>query len=209
MRWRPGMPSRDRYGSWATGLVLVAALVMAGVAFLAINGGSPSAPRLNRREKRLVSKLAVLRRPQQSSDRKVEFIGPIVPSLTRLVATLPGNWGLGPVRMYMVVRKRGRVSVLTVYGRRSALGAAGMAGPRLDNPRNVTSGLLYTVGVVPDGVYDVRWVFQGRPGGVGQPVNLTIHPMVHNNVAVAPVLGHEGRLLEATWYGPNGRAIRP
>ncbi len=203
------MRSRDRYGGWATGLVLVAAVVMAGVAVVAITGNSHSTPRLNRREIRLMSKLAVLRRPQQSNDRKVEFIGPIVPSLTRLVATLPGNWGLGPVHMYMVMRKRGRVSVMTVYGRRGALGAAGMAGPRLDDPRNLTSGLLYTVGVVPDGVYEVRWVFRDRMGGSGQPVTLTIHPMVHNNVAVAPVLGHQGRLVEATWYGQNGRTIRP
>jgi hypothetical protein len=202
------MPSRDRYGGWATGLVLVAAVVMAGVAVVAINRNSHSAPELNRREMRLMSKLAVLRRPQQSNDRKVEFIGPIVPSLTRLVATLPGNWGLGPVHMYMVVRKRGRVSVLTVYGRRSALGPARMAGPRLDDPRNVTSGLLYTVGVVPDGVSGVRWVFRSRPVRAGESDTLTIHPMVHNNVAVAPVIG-QGRLVEATWYGPNGRTIRP
>ena len=189
--------------------MLVAAVAMAGVAVVAINRNAHSTPRLNRREMRLMSKLAVLRRPQHSNDRKVEFIGPVVPSLTRLVATLPGNWGLGPVHMYMVMRKRGRVSVLTVYGRRSALGSAGMAGPRLDNPRNVTSGLLYTVGVVPDGVYDVRWVFRSRLGSSGQPVTLTIHPMVHNNVAVAPVLSHQGRLVEATWYGQNGRTIRP
>ncbi len=203
------MPSRDRYGGWATGLVLVAAVVMAGVAVVAINRNSHSTPRLNRREMHLMSKLAVLRRPQQSNDRKVEFIGPIVPSLTRLVATLPGNWGLGSVHMYMVMRKRGRVSVLTVYGRRRALSAAEMAGPRLDNPRDVTSGLLYTVGVVPDGVYDVRWVFRSRVGDSGQPIMLTIHPMVHNNVAVAPVLSHQGRLVEATWYGQNGRTISP
>ena len=202
------MRSRDRYAGLATGVVLVAAVVMAGVAVVTINRNSHGTLRLNHREMRVMSKLAVLRRPQRSDDRRVEFIGPIVPSLTRLVATLPGNWGLGPVHMYMIVRKRGRVSVLTVYGRRSALGAAGSAGPGLDNPRNVTSGLLYTVGVVPDGVYDVRWIFRSRLAATRQQLRLTIHPMVHNNVAVAPVLSHQGRLVDATWYGPNGRTIR-
>jgi hypothetical protein len=203
------MQGRDSFAGLATVLVLAAAAAMAVFAVLVFSEQSHKTLRLNRREIRLMSELAVLRRPQTTLDRGVEFIGPIVPSLTRLVVTLPGNWGLGQVRMYMVVRKRGRVAVFTVYGRRSALGAAEMAGPRFDNPRNVTAGLLYTVGVVPDGVSGVRWVFRSRPVGAAHPATLTIHPTVHNNVAVAPVLSHQGRLVEATWYGPDGRTISP
>jgi hypothetical protein len=178
---------------------------MAVIAVVAFANRTHTA-RLTRRELRVVSRLAVLRRPQQASDRSVDFSGPIVPGLTREVATLPGNWGLGPVHIFMVVGQRGRVSLLTVYGKRT-LGLAETAPARLDNPRAIASGLIYTVGVVPDGVTSVRWIFRSLAHARGSPVKLVIRPMVRNNVAIAPVIGRPRRLASATWYGRDGRSI--
>jgi hypothetical protein len=201
------MRSRASHTTIATGLVLAAAVVMAVIAVVAFADRTHTV-RLTRRELGVVSRLAVLRRPQQAADRSIDFSGPIVAGLTREVATLPGNWGLGPVHIFMVVGQRGRVSLLTVYGKRT-LGLAEMAPARLDNPRAVASGLIYTIGVVPDGVTSVRWIFRSLAHARGKPVKLVIHPMVRNNVAIAPVIGRPRRLVSATWYGQGGRPVRP
>ncbi len=199
------MRNRGSYAAVATGLVLAAAVVMTVVAIDAASNRSQPV-RLTRREARMLSRLAVLRRPQRAADRSVRFVGPIVPSLTRLVATMPGNWGLGPVRVFMLVRRHGRVALLTLYGRHR-VGVGGVSTANLNNPRSVSSGLLYTVGVVPDGVAEVSWVFRSQPAAAVAPLTVTIHPMVHNNVAVAPVVTRPGRLVSATWFNAGGRAI--
>jgi hypothetical protein len=72
------------------------------------------------------------------------------------------------------------------------------------------------VGVVPDGVSRVRWVFGPAPQGLLQrnhsqrrsASHVTVRPQIENNVAVAKVSGFE-QLSTATWYDRYGRVIAP
>jgi hypothetical protein len=203
------MRNRDSYGVIATGIVVVAAVLMAVVAVVALANRSPARVKLTRAQRPLVARLAVLRRAQTAGDRSGHFSGPILPGLTRLVATLPGNWGLGTVRVFLVVRRHDGIGTVTLYGRNISL-EGGSTSANLHRPRDVTRGLVYSVGVVPDGVTQVRWVFRSHflTAG-GRRRRLIIDPMVRNNVAIAPVVDHQGQLVRATWYGRDGRVFRP
>jgi hypothetical protein len=88
----------------------------------------------------------------------------------------------------------------------------------LSAPAEVGSGLTIantgvnpnigvTVGIVPDGVTRVKWVFTGAAFGVPRPHPITVIPQIRNNVAVAAVVPGEGPLARATWYGPVGQVI--
>ena len=89
----------------------------------------------------------------------------------------------------------------------------------LSNPAGVASGLStprsevnpgrgVTIGIVPDGVARVQWVFSGAGFGIVHPRPVTVTPQLHNNVALAPVDPGEGPLAHATWYAHDGHVIR-
>ncbi len=203
------MRRRNSYGRLATVIVVIAAVAMAVVAVVALAHRSSPRVRLTKAQRPLVARLAVLRRAQRGADRSGQFSGPIIPGLTRLVATLPGNWGLGPTRIYLIVRKHDGVAAVTLY--RHTIGLEGKgATVNLHNPRDVNVGLVYTVGIVPDGVARVRWVFKSHyRNRAGRRTLLRVSPLVQNNVAVAPIVPHQGRLVAATWYQPDGRLFKP
>jgi hypothetical protein len=203
------MPRRDSYGRLATVIVAIAAVAMAALAVVALANRSSPRVKLTKAQRPLVARLAVLRRAQRGADRSGQFSGPIVPGLTRLVATLPGNWGLGPTRIYLIVRKRDGVAAVTLYRHTIGLEGNGTS-VNLHNPHDVSAGLVYMVGIVPDGVASVRWVFKSRyRNPAGRRALLRVSPMVQNNVAVAPIIPHQGRLVAATWFGPDGRVFKP
>jgi hypothetical protein len=187
----------------ALGLILsfavAAAAIVAVVAVALIghrskgSGGVPPAARP------LTAALAVLRRPQTAADRELPGVGvPVVPSLTRLVATVPA------AHVYLIVRTPApdRVSPVTAAegGGMRVAGGVSASALRAGWPA-VSSDGSYTVSVVPDGVLEVRWGFSGR----GQP--LTVYPTVENNIAIAPAVKNEGRLVAMTWYGAAGQTV--
>ena len=64
------------------------------------------------------------------------------------------------------------------------------------------------MGVVPDGVTRVKWVFGGPPGFRGQSASgrpVIVYPKLENNVAVSRAAGLG--VSSATWYGLGGRVI--
>ena len=72
----------------------------------------------------------------------------------------------------------------------------------------VNPGRGVAIGIVPDGVTRVQWVFSGTGVGIAHPRPVTVTPQLHNNVALAPVEPGEGPLAHATWYAHDGHVIR-
>lgn len=155
----------------------------------------------------------------------------LVKPLTRLAAVVDTPTA-GQLRVYLIVRRLQpgapvapqlrpgsyAVDAVAVGPRGESEDTALQSAAALDTPNIVSSGLSLrpygidpnagiTVGVVPDGVTRVRWVFTGAGYGITHPRPVTIYPQVHNNVAVAPVTTGEGPLRTATWYGASGRLI--
>jgi hypothetical protein len=170
----------------------------------------------------LEAKLAVLRRPQTGAEaayaRRFPPRGAVIGKLVRLTAKVPT--ATGAVRVYVLVVRRSRTGVGAVatavdrHGQTqggqvvastltpSAVGAGAMIrGLGRDPNRGVA------VGVVPDGVARVKWVFTGAGFGILDPRPLTVYPPVKNNIAVAPVIPNQGPLARATWYGADGQVI--
>jgi hypothetical protein len=153
----------------------------------------------------------------------------VIMKLTRLAATV-STPTVGQVRVYVTVRRlparriyspartgADAVSAVAVAGH-GANGSGPITATMLDMPNAVGGGLAspgagldpnrgVTVGIVPDGVTRVKWVFSGAAFGVTRPRPLTIYPRVQSNVAVAAVKPSQGPLVHATWYGPTGQAI--
>jgi hypothetical protein len=101
----------------------------------------------------------------------------------------------------------------------TAVSAAGQykVQSRKTHPVNTLTGQTgVRVGVVPDGVARVRWVFGPAPKGLLQRDHsqrrtaspLIVYPQIENNVAVAKAPGFE-QLSTATWYDRYGRVIAP
>jgi hypothetical protein len=183
----------------------------------------------------LEAKLAVLRRAQRPSDRGLVGYspagGPLLVVRTRLAATVSTR-SAGRVRVYVVVR---RLSAVRPLGRRLRRGsvfasvfalargqivnATGLIAPAtVGTPGIVASGLRVrpgvidlnggvSMGLVPDGVARVKWMFTGAGFGVLHPRPVTVYPKVVNNVAVAPVVRGEGPLGRGVWYGAHGQVI--
>jgi hypothetical protein len=186
----------------------------------------------------LIARMAVLRRPQTRADRLPASVsaqlrtgvGPdVVPSLTRLAATI--NAGAGPlaaVDIYVVVgRPAGYpVDIVTtvavadpaghpyvlgspeVVDEQTAIATQGLTGGAVGSAGSPDGTRGVNVGVVPDGVSRVKWVFGGPTGVTGKsppgpPV--TVYPKVESNVAVSRAVGLG--VSSATWYGPSGRVI--
>jgi hypothetical protein len=226
-RWRPAV-------SWsATAIVLAAtAAVVIGVAAVALvghrgRGESEPANRIGASE--LVSRLAVLRRPQTAADRSLpqhlhlasgEGLGAIVPGLTRLVATLPN------ARIFMVVNEpapptHGRLAPLWSprFGDLVSLIALTPSGniettgrPAVDLTNGLTPAKIsishrfrsgYVIGIVPDGVIRVRWGAQDRPHGAVHESS----PRVTDNIVVARSVAVGGIVTSVKWYGPGGHRV--
>jgi hypothetical protein len=158
----------------------------------------------------------------------------IIPSLTRLVAT--GHAAkLGGFRVYLVVVTAApcayekwpsgapwggdRVALITVstrYPDRFETISMGFSARELELFAIVPvgPGEYWRAGgqvlssVVPDGVTHVTWVFRWvrHPGGERHRRYLTIHPAVHDNVAVAQIAPWETQ-AGATLYIRGGRVL--
>jgi hypothetical protein len=199
-------PSEDRVkrplppalGLMLSFAVAVAAIV-AVVAVALIGHRSKGSSGVPAAARPLTAALAVLRRPQTAADRGLPAVGvPVVAGLTRLAATVPA------ARVYLIVRTPApdRVSAVSVRDGRGARVAGGVSASELHAGwPGVSSDGSYTVSVVPDGVIEVRWSF------TGQRPPVTVYPTVENNIAIAPVVGGEGRLVAMTWYGAAGQVI--
>ena len=154
----------------------------------------------------------------------------VIPKLTRLAATF-STPATGPLRVYLIVRRipQGPTSggsAAVTYGVNAGVvsahgqiqgGSQFVTAKTLATP-NVGSGLSVpgegtdpnrgvSVGVVPDGVTRVQWVFTGAGIGVLHPHPVTMYPQVRNNVAVAAVTPGEGPLARTIWYGADGHVI--
>ncbi|HEY2320312.1 MAG TPA: hypothetical protein VGH67_18535 [Solirubrobacteraceae bacterium] len=174
----------------------------------------------------LVARLAVLRRPQTPADmlpsgtRLPPPGGTILPALTRLVATLPGD-----LKAYLVVttptggalplwspRLGDQISVVAkgphATGFETPYPAVDLNDPlnvgRVGNgaPRTPLAD-AHNIAILPDGVSRVRWRFAKLSGGRDAVQTAT----VTNNVAVAPSLRNAVLPDGATWYAPDGTAV--
>jgi hypothetical protein len=73
----------------------------------------------------------------------------------------------------------------------------------------VFTGPGYNVGIVPDGVVRVQWVFDGRyPFANKHRRPFAIYPTVRSNVAISPIERNQGFVSSVTWYGADGRVIK-
>ena len=227
---------RLRPGAFAVALGVACTLAVAIVFLVALghrsHSSSPAAGPPSLRA--LEAKLAVLRRPQTAADRSVPPLSGQprlwIKSLTRLATTIDTS-AFGRVRVYVAVRdplgpgprqrqlRPQTVFALAFAGDRFIQGALFPVGPASSYPSQVGSGLYndrssgsdlnhgVSVGIVPDGVKRVTWVFSGAGYGVSHPHPITIYPDVRNNVAVAAVAPGHGPLAHATWYGAGGRVV--
>jgi hypothetical protein len=184
----------------------------------------------------LLKRLAVLRRPQTAADRSYPYRAPAVQAragviarnLTRLATTTTA--ATGPVRVYVIIRKfparqrSGRAGLLTVNAfavdahdqlagatgplTAAMIGTPGNAGSRLIPAKLETSTSTgVTVGIVPDGVIRVKWVFSGAGFGITHARQVTVYPPVRQNVAAAANTSGQGPLASATWYGARGQVV--
>lgn len=172
----------------------------------------------------LIARLAVLQRPQTSSDLLPAGVklpklgqGTLIPALTRLVATPPG------ASVYLAVftpapasrplwssRLGDQVSLVSVIDQSANL-TEPVPAVDLTNGRNVAfvgprpsqPGPDYHVGIVPDGVARVAWTFANLNGKNRQVVSAT----AANNVVVAPFDSGTPFLLRATWYAADGTVV--
>lgn len=240
---------RPRAGAVATALGVTVAIAVAALAALLVGHSRPraqpaTAGRVPAAAQGLVSMLAVLRRPQTEADRTLPASllasgagggQAIVPSLTRLVATVPSatehlTGRTSPnIRLYLIVTapRAGRgagarpagsrgdlVSIAWVSRTGSAVGfgvSPGVPAVLLHASPTLRSFSGYNLEIVPDGVLRVRWSFNDG----------TEYAPVQHNVALAPSLRaqnapngnqivtiFEPKYLESvTWYGSHGQAI--
>jgi hypothetical protein len=153
-------------------------------------------------------------------------LGVIIPSLTRLVATLPN------AKLYLVVTTPGRgpqtlwqpsqgdqVAIVAITPRGATESDGYPAAELSDSRELIRAGLIfasggpaqaraaarraYDVSIVPDDVARVRWTFADRAGGPGRAVS----PPVVNNVAITPMSQTTAFLLRATWYSATGSVV--
>lgn len=242
--------SRRLPGAMATALGAVVAIAVAALAAVLVGHSRPraqpaAAGRVPAAARGLVSMLAVLRRPQTEADRTLPTSvlasqtgggWAVVPSLTRLVATVPSaserltGRALPKVRLYLIVTTpkpaRGTggrpapspgalVSMAWVSRQGPAVGfgvSPGIPAGRLNGASTLRLAAGYNLEIVPDGVTRVRWrFFEG-----------TVYPTVQQNVALAPSTrlknvrggGQLGTVFErkylegVTWYGPQGQVLK-
>lgn len=220
-----------RWLGWAAVVVSVVVVVVVAVAALSLvrRGHAPRRPAAAPGTvASIVGRMAVLRRPQTAADRDFPVATDrfVDRSLLRLATTV--TVAHARVRVFVQVRDPQRsattqrpASVLAVAtgpgDRTVAADSSDGLGARFD-PASVTSGwqvpaegldptVGVSVGIVPDGVVRVRWVFSGLGVGVSHPRPVIVTPRVTNNIAIAPVVAGQGPLTRATWYGALGQII--
>lgn len=234
-RERTPRPRRRRTGARfsVSGVVLVgtllATIVIAVTAITSLHGRvNTTGPRTAARSTGLVAQLAVLQRPQQPTDVLPPHADlgsfsklPVIPSLTRLIATLPGT------KLYLVVTKPwntawsrnlgDQVTILDI-NTHHVTWSQPIPAVDLNDPSQVSMlgappnswphGLagMYNVEIVPDGVSSVQWIFDKANGDLLQAVQ----PSVANNIAFAPATSATIPVLalaHVNWYAANGNAV--
>jgi hypothetical protein len=150
--------------------------------------------------------------------------------LVRLVAVLPAG-RLGAVRVYLIVQvvRQPRAQASTAVDRRGTAvaslfaitsradgGRPGYAGTKavtarhLDDPVQPLLGVgpaNLQVGLVPDDVSPVEFVYSGAGFGVARPRPVTLSTSAHQNLAVVHSRAVDGPLLRVSWYGTGGRVL--
>jgi hypothetical protein len=177
--------------------------------------GSPGATEL-------LAKIAVLRRPQSTSDllpRHLHFrnlFGSVIPRLTRLV------YRSGGTQLFLIAatpaaddplwgpRYGDQVAIVAVAGDHASetrpIPAADLSdADEVDvvSPERLPSAGsdAYNVAVVPDGVARVSWSFDGGKQGTPRTVDAT----ARDNLAILPY--NTGVLTHAAWYDAQGHVI--
>jgi hypothetical protein len=204
-------------GGTAVAVAGLASLVLAVLAIALLghrapvhqDGGSTAVPL---GAQRLVSALAILRRPQTAADRSLAAGalplpgGPLIPSLTRLAVNQPA------VKVFIVVNAPGRqsvwparlgdqVSVIAQVDHRSYR-TFPVPYVALRDTTTARNGGGYIVELVPDGVAKVRWSFPVKTG------SYPLFGRVVNNVALnhfGPAQPQPG--LATDWWAANGRQV--
>lgn len=214
--WRGGM-------AMALGVGVALAVVAVGVLALRHRAPAPAStgPPAGSGLAALEAKLAVLRRPQTSGERayakRFPAHGVVIARLVRLATTV------GQLRVYVLVARMPNRAAPFVVARAvdregQWQGGTGRVSAPTLTPGAVGAGAVIrglgpdpnqgmSVGVVPDGVVRVEWVFTGAAFGVLKPRPVTVYPAVKNNVAVARVIPDQGPLARAVWYGARGQVI--
>lgn len=235
----PTLPSghrpRRRFSGGVAALLSTAVVVAVVIVIGAIghtNHGSATGSAASVPEKGLISRLAVLRRPQRVSDRLPAIAAAMLhhlhvgfdPSLTRLAtATSAGSASTARLDVYVIVTGgvaspgHSFASVRTVlvavspHGRYE-VSPSGLSAPsaaafaqNVATPTDVAGQSGIQVGIVPDGVARVKWVLSQFPTSTAPPV--TVYPRVQSNVAIATGVFGGWQLASATWYGASGRVI--
>ncbi len=208
-------------------LIVIATVVLLGgqasLAQPAVGGAAQDAA-----AQTLISKLAVLRRPQTpadmlppSADVSGAGDGAIIPTLTRLVATLPGAelfivvTAPAPGSLALWSPKLGdqaAIVAVTADGSTESPGIPAVDLTTADTvvlvgvtgaPGRASVTDAYQAAIVPDGVATVRWTF-GNPNGTHRQI---VDAPTANNVAAVPIAKASGALLSASWYAPDGQVI--
>jgi len=218
---------RRRAGGGGLAVALGATCAVAVVVVAVVALGHRGAPALSNQASgsslaALEAKLAILRRPQTPGDRTysryIRAPGSLIAKLARLATTV--DTAGGRTRVYLLVRQRSRFASLVAVDpdgqvegetgpvtaatlKPNAVGASGLIVRGIGIERN--RGL--SIGLVPDGVTRVKWIFTGSDFGVLDPHPVTVYPELHGNVAVASIRPDEGPLASAVWYGVGGRVI--
>jgi hypothetical protein len=221
---------RGRQWRWMAAIVVTCATAVSGgfaaSPWAAAAGTSVAAHAAAPTADGLIARLAILRRPQTPADtlpahapRLPAPAGRIIPSLTRLVATLPG------VNLYLVVSmpSRGALALWSPrLGDQASIVAVGhltftqslpFPAVDLDDPLHLASVETRAAGngavtarlaalIVPDGISQVRWAVTGWAGKPGP----TQAVPVSNNVAVVHLAPNEfpGR---TTWHAADGSVV--
>jgi len=233
LAWRRRLPSLS---SVAVVLASASTLVVAGGALILI-GHRATAPgaanQVPAGARPLVAELGVLRRPQTRADQATiehpRWVA-ILPTLTRLAATLPTGqkifFYVGRIdlqkaapRLRDLLRQQQRRRAAGYLGYSLGYYLAGAHGGPGPAPGYSASVIRQIRGpwwsqqdghdarftaIVPDGVARIRWVFAGH----GYPL-LNVNIDVKGNIASANV----ARALndfptQTTWYAPDGRPIQ-
>jgi hypothetical protein len=238
-RWsRPPRARRLTVGGLLATAALVPALAIVVFALTSIGHGTPQTPSTQpagRDARQLLSKLAILRRPQTGADlcgcglgTGFSLDGPPngkpVRSLSRLAVSVPGfNVYVTVTRATAWPNAEGllwapslgdqvELSAEAHSGGGSTAGAVPAAD--LYAPHGVSfvaetspHGRLDQFELVPDGVARVRWIFHVGHGVARRAI--TIYPQVRNNVAFATVSAavESAGLPSDTWFGADGLVI--
>lgn len=224
------------------GIAVAVAIAVVVVAFAGLRSSAPDRTSGSPTQG-LIARLAVLRRPQTSADhlpsplhlRSTSGNGPIIPSLTRLVATPPG------ARIYLVVTRAparppggaglqiwnpklgDRVAIVTVTGAGASETVGQPAvdlsdGLELENAGDVGvragrrgGRTIYQVAVLPDGVAHAIWTYRvlRLVDQFATPSTRTVvvQPEVSGNVAYSPVPSQLRQLVAVQWYTADGSQV--